>query len=114
MSGVRPKIHKVQRVRCACAVSEAVRIFTACPTAEELFTKFADATREHFLAADDLSMLTGQHDAFAEALNVVNEKRLKSHAARRALEQHWEEHGCRYRDLELQEDGEKMKPANRL
>jgi hypothetical protein len=76
-------------------VSEVVRNFTSCRTANELFEEFAEATQEHFEATEDLSMLIGCHEAFAEALKVVNEKRLTSCAACRALERHWEEHGCR-------------------
>ncbi|MGA7554780.1 MAG: hypothetical protein WBW54_13630, partial [Candidatus Acidiferrales bacterium] len=60
----------------------------------ELFKEFAEATHEHFVATDDLSMLTGGNKAFAEALEVANEKRLKSRSAH-ALEQHWNEHGCK-------------------
>jgi hypothetical protein len=37
----------------------------------------------------------GQHGDFAEAKKVVDEKRSKSRAACRALEQHWKKHGCR-------------------
>ena len=40
-------------------MSEAVRSFSLCPTAKELFEKFAEATHEHFEATDTLSMLAG-------------------------------------------------------
>jgi predicted metal-binding transcription factor (methanogenesis marker protein 9) len=59
-----------------------------CPIADSLFEKFAEATHEHFEAADNLSMLVGQHEDFAEAKKVMDEKRSKSRAACRALEQH--------------------------
>jgi hypothetical protein len=66
-----------------------------CPIADSLFEKLAEATHEHFEAADKLSMLTGQHGGFAEAQKIVDEKRSKYRAARQGLEQHWEKHGCR-------------------
>jgi hypothetical protein len=66
-----------------------------CPIADSLFEKFADATHEHFEATDNLSMLTGQPEAFVEAKKAADEKRSKSRAACRALEQHWKKHGCR-------------------
>lgn len=66
-----------------------------CPIADSLFEKFAEATHEHFEATDNLSMLAGQFEAFAEAKKIVDEKRSKSRAACRALERHWKEHGCR-------------------
>lgn len=65
-----------------------------CPTADSLFDKFAEATHEHFEATDNLSMLTGQHEGFADAKKVVDEMRLKARAAREALEQHWKKHRC--------------------
>jgi hypothetical protein len=68
-----------------------------CRIANELFEEFAEATHEHWVATDDLSMLAGHrvaNEAFAEALKVANKKRLKSRTARHALEQHREEHGC--------------------
>lgn len=74
---------------------KVVRNFTRCPTADELFEEFAEATHQHVEAAQDLSTLTGQHEAFAEALKIANEKRLKSREARLALQRHLEEHRCR-------------------
>jgi hypothetical protein len=69
-----------------------------CPTYADLFEKFAKATEELYEATDKLSMLAGQHEAFAEAKKVTDEKRLKSRTARQALEQHWKEHGCGARE----------------
>jgi hypothetical protein len=66
-----------------------------CPIADSLFEKFAEATHEHFEATGNLSMLAGQHESFAEAKKVVDEKHSKLRAARQALEQHWKKHGCR-------------------
>ncbi|MFZ1975592.1 MAG: hypothetical protein WAU89_22295 [Candidatus Acidiferrales bacterium] len=54
----------------------------SCPIADSLFEKFAEATHEHFEATDNLSMLTGQHEGFAAAKKVVDEKRSKARAAR--------------------------------
>ena len=66
-----------------------------CPTADSLVEKLAEATHEHFVVTDELAMLTGQHEAFAAAKKVVDEKHSKLRAARQALEQHWKKHGCR-------------------
>jgi hypothetical protein len=54
---------------------------------QRTLSEFVEATREHFLATDDLSMLNGHqeaNEAFAEALQVANERRSKSPAARQA------------------------------
>lgn len=71
-----------------------------CPTYADLFEKFANATEELYKATDNLSMLTGQREAFAEAKKVADAKRLKSRTARQALEKHWKEHGCGSRTSE--------------
>ena len=63
--------------------------------ASQLFEEFAVATYEHLKTTDDLSTLVSQHEAFAEATKIADEKRLKSRAAGQALEQHRQEHGCR-------------------
>jgi hypothetical protein len=66
-----------------------------CQTANVLFEKYAKATIEYFEAADKLSNLTGQHADFLEAKKHATGTRADCRAARLALEQHWEEHGCR-------------------
>lgn len=68
-----------------------------CPTAADLFEKFAEVTQELFEATDNLAMLDGQHEAFAEAKKHVEHVSAKCRTARGTLEQHWMEHGCRVR-----------------
>jgi hypothetical protein len=66
-----------------------------CPTASILFGDYAKATIEHFEATDKLTALVGLHEVFAEAKKHTDQTHAKCRAARLALEQHWEEHGCR-------------------
>jgi hypothetical protein len=66
-----------------------------CPTAHALFDDFGEAVEAHFATTDKLISLAGQHEAFAELEKSTDEARAESRAARRALEQHWEEHRCR-------------------
>ena len=70
----------------------------SCATAHTLFDDYSNATMEFFEATDRLSVLVGQHEEFAEAKKQSDQKHTKCRIARRALEQHWEEHGCRARD----------------
>jgi hypothetical protein len=69
----------------------------SCPTAIALFEDYSNATIELFEATDDLS-LVGQHEEFAKAKKHADEMSAKCRTARRVLEQHWEEHGCRARE----------------
>ncbi len=67
----------------------------SCPTADALFEECSNATVEYFEAADTLSVLVGRHEEFAKAKKHCDEISARCHTARRALEQHWEEHRCR-------------------
>jgi hypothetical protein len=69
-----------------------------CPTATFLFEKWAEATSEYVKATDKLSALVGQHVEFTEAKKRAEEMEAKCRAARQALEQHGEEHGCRTKE----------------
>jgi hypothetical protein len=66
-----------------------------CLIAYTLFQEYAKATIDYFEATDNLAMLVGQHDDFAEAKKHTDRTHTKCRAARLALEQHWKEHGCR-------------------
>lgn len=66
-----------------------------CSTATALFDDFTEAVEADFAATEKLISLAGQHEAFAEFRKSTDAARAKSRAARQALEQHWEEHGCR-------------------
>jgi hypothetical protein len=68
-----------------------------CPIATFLFEKWAEATSEYVKATDKLSALVGQHVEFTEAQKRAEEMEA-SRAARQALEQHGEEHGCRTKE----------------
>ena len=50
---------------------------------------------EHSEATGKLSALVGRHEEFAEAKKRTDEAHAKCLTARRALDQHWEEHRCR-------------------
>ena len=56
------------------------------------------AAMEHSEATGKLSALVGRHEEFAEAEKHTDEAHAKCLAARRALEQHWQEHRCRARE----------------
>src|SRR5580700_6424922 len=81
---------RIQSDRISCAMS--------CATAHTLFDDYSNATMEFFEATDRLSVLLGQHEEFAEAKKQSDQKHTKCLIARRPLEQHWEEHGCRARE----------------
>jgi hypothetical protein len=66
----------------------------SCPTARVLFEEYSQAATELFEATDKLSALVGQHEAFAAAKKHTDQVYTKCQTSRRALEQHWEEHGC--------------------
>lgn len=70
----------------------------SCPTARTLFEDYSYATMEHSEATGKLSTLVGRHEEFAEAKKHCDEMSAKCRTARRVLEQHWEEHGCRARE----------------
>ena len=59
---------------------EVVRDSTPCLTASQLLEEFAIATHEDLKTTDNLSTLVGQHESFAEATKIADEKRLKSRA----------------------------------
>lgn len=67
----------------------------SCSTASVLFENYAKATMKYFEATDKLTALVGQHEGFAEAKKNTDWIHAKCHDARRALEQHWEQHRCR-------------------
>jgi|HubBroStandDraft_2_1064218.scaffolds.fasta_scaffold254899_1 hypothetical protein len=63
--------------------------------ADALFKEYSKATIEYFEATDKLSALIGRHEEFAKAKKHAEQVNVKCHAARQALEQHWQEHQCR-------------------
>jgi hypothetical protein len=67
----------------------------SCPTVFALFEEYSKATAEFFEATDKLTALVGQHEEFARFKAVAEDAHAKCGRARAALEQHWEEHGCR-------------------
>ena len=67
----------------------------SCPTARALFEDYSRATIELFEATDNLSVLVGRHEEFAEAKKHTDQMHAKCRATRQTLEQHWKEHGCR-------------------
>jgi hypothetical protein len=73
----------------------------SCPAARALFETYSNATIEYFEAADTLSLLVGQHAEFAEAKKRTDQMHAKCRATRQALEQHWDEHGCRERESNI-------------
>lgn len=69
-----------------------------CSSADVLFEDYSRATIEYFEATDKLSALVGRRDEFAEAKKQTDQTHAKCRDARRALEQHWKEHGCHARE----------------
>ena len=63
-----------------------------------LFEDYSLAAIEYFEATDKLSALVGRREEFAEAKKHTDEAHAKCRDARRALEQHWQEHRCRARE----------------
>jgi hypothetical protein len=67
----------------------------SCSTARTLFEEYSKATVQYSEATDKLSALLGRHEEFAEAKKQMDQLHAKCNEARRALEHHWAEHGCR-------------------
>jgi hypothetical protein len=70
----------------------------SCSAADVLFEDYSRATMEFFEASDRLTTLVGRHKEFAEAEKQTDRTHAKCRDARRALEQHWNEHGCHARE----------------
>lgn len=70
----------------------------ACPIAVARIDDYTKAVAGLVEATDKLSALLERHEEFAEAKKQMGQSQAKCNEARRALEQHWAEHGCRTSD----------------